>query len=47
MDYINFDKTDNHEESIYETFINSNDEDFIDSDSETCGFHKDEYNIFD
>lgn len=45
--YINFDKTDNHEESIYETFINSNDEDFIDSDSETCGFHKDEYNIFD
>ena len=46
--YINLDKTeDNHEESIYETFIISNDEDFIDSDSETCGFHKAEYNTFD
>ena len=42
--FINLDKNNSKCESIYEMYDSSNDEYFIDSDSETCGFHKKEYN---
>ena len=40
-DYINSDKTINDKnESTFETYIHPIDEDFLDSDDDTCGFHK-------
>ena len=39
--FINLDENEanGNSQNLYQISINSNDEDFIDSDSETCGFH--------
>lgn len=38
--FITLDRNNNGNNNLYTTFVNSTDEDFIDSEDDSCGFHK-------